>query len=92
MDQCNAVTCRKPPATTPSLEVRGGFLAKRALFADERHIRSDLQLVRRAIRQGWAMTAEDRLWVWSKGEEFSLHPNQRIANAAASMLAEFQRP
>lgn len=61
------------------------------LFTNEFHIRSDLGLVRRAIRENWPMTPEDRVWLWAKITGFRENDNLRIAKAASSVLALIQR-
>ena len=81
----------EPPVMTPISEGRGGFLGTRTLFSDPHHLRSDLRLARRAIRENWPMSPEDRLWIWAKATEIRSTHESRIAAAAESMLDEFRK-
>ena len=81
----------EPPVMTPISEGRGGFLGNRTLFSDPHHLRSDLHLVRRAIRENWPMSPEDRLWIWAKATEIRSTHEGRIAAAAESTLDEFRK-
>jgi len=84
-------TAGEPPVMTPISEVRGGFIGNRTLFSDQHHLRSDLHLTRRAIRENWPMTPEDRLWIWAKATEIRSKHEGRIAAAAASTLDEIRK-
>lgn len=84
-------TAGEPPVMTPNSEGRGGFLGNRTLFSDQHHLRSDLHLARRAIRENWPMTPEDRVWIWAKATEIRSKHGGRIAAAAESTLDEIRK-
>jgi len=80
-----------PPVMTPLLEGRGGFLGNGALFTDDHRLRSDLHLARRAIRENWPMSPEDRLWLWAKAKVIRSTHDGRIAAAAEFTLDEIRK-
>ena len=69
----------------------GRPLATGLLFSRKGNYRSDLAFVRRAIRDNWPMTPEDRIWLWAKVTEIRANHDGRIAKAADAALAEFQK-
>ena len=69
----------------------GRPLATGLLFSREGNYRSDLAFVRRAVRDNWSITPEDRIWLWAKVTEIRANHDGRIAKAADAALAEFKK-
>ena len=57
------------------------------LFTDPRHIRSDLQLLQKAIRHGWAVLPASRGYLTAKVCELLNDPRARVRMAAVRTLA-----
>lgn len=68
-----------------------GILGNGMLFSREVNYRSDLSLVRRALRERWPMKPEDCVRLWAKVAEIRAQFDGRIARAAEAALAEFRR-
>lgn len=85
---------QSPNESTNSSRIDTGFgrpLATGLLFSREGNYRSDLAFVRRAVRDNWPMTPEDRIWLWAKVTEIRANHDGRIAKAADAALAEFKK-
>jgi hypothetical protein len=67
------------------------LLAGGLLFSQQSNFRSDLALVRRAVREGWPMKPEDYVRLWARVTEIRAHHVGRIAKAADATLEEFRK-
>jgi hypothetical protein len=68
-----------------------GFGCGDSLFSRAANYRSDLALVRRAVRENGPMKPEDRVRLWAKVTDIRAKHDGRIAKAADAALAEFQK-